>query len=270
MRLCMQDFAEPSELLASNNVDRDALLAYATEACDWSTAHALAPLQWARNQNGLQDVAMFDFTCLHKAVHSSLVHVRHGVPLLMTLVGDSLCEPFWPIGSGIGRGFLGSLDAAWMIRDWFAGHKSRLQVLAEREFVCQLLSQTSDDNLNKQHAHYTIQPRTRYPLLDLSAAKLDTVTHLVLSDDPLTDNDSWLLPPQPSARSSSFNRAPPSPARRNDSNNVAKLDEQLLLRWLQIRLQRYAQRFTLFDLHESWRSGVALCALVHLMRPDLL
>ena len=30
-------------------------------------------------------------------------------------VGDSLLEPFWPEGTGVGRGFLGVLDTAWMI-----------------------------------------------------------------------------------------------------------------------------------------------------------
>jgi hypothetical protein len=37
-----------------------------------------------------------------------------GRTLLVSLVGDSLMEPFWPEGLGISRGFLSALDAAWL------------------------------------------------------------------------------------------------------------------------------------------------------------
>lgn len=40
--------------------------------------------------------------------------------LLVGLVGDSLLEPFWPTGSGCGRGFLSAMDSAWMVRQWAA------------------------------------------------------------------------------------------------------------------------------------------------------
>ena len=70
-------------------------------------------------------------------------------------------QPFWPIGSGCARGFLGALDAAWMIRGWASGKMTPLEVMAERESIYQLLSQTTPENLNKNFAQYTIDPNTR-------------------------------------------------------------------------------------------------------------
>lgn len=47
----------------------------------------------------------------------------------------SVClQPFWPMGTGIGRGFLAALDSSWMIRHWSLGG-APLEVLAERS-VC--------------------------------------------------------------------------------------------------------------------------------------
>lgn len=40
-------------------------------------------------------------------------------------------QPFWPMGTGIARGFLAALDSAWMIRSWSQGG-APLDVLAER------------------------------------------------------------------------------------------------------------------------------------------
>ena len=74
-------------------------------------------------------------------------------------------KPFWPTGSGCARGFLGALDAAWMIRNWAAGKHTPLEVLAERESIYQLLSQTTPENLNKNFSHYTIDPNTRFVAL---------------------------------------------------------------------------------------------------------
>lgn len=45
----------------------------------------------------------------------------------------ALCslQPFWPLGTGIARGFLASFDTAWMVRSWGLG-VPHLKVLAER------------------------------------------------------------------------------------------------------------------------------------------
>ena len=47
----------------------------------------------------------------------------------------SLCvlvaQPFWPLGTGIARGFFAAFDTAWMVRSWGLG-VPYLKVLAER------------------------------------------------------------------------------------------------------------------------------------------
>lgn len=40
-------------------------------------------------------------------------------------------QPFWPMGTGIARGFLAAMDSGWMVKSWAQG-KTPLEVLAER------------------------------------------------------------------------------------------------------------------------------------------
>lgn len=40
-------------------------------------------------------------------------------------------QPFWPLGTGVARGFLAAFDAAWMVKRWAEGAEP-LEVLAER------------------------------------------------------------------------------------------------------------------------------------------
>lgn len=40
-------------------------------------------------------------------------------------------QPFWPLGTGVARGFLAAFDAAWMVKRWAEG-TGPLELLAER------------------------------------------------------------------------------------------------------------------------------------------
>ena len=71
-------------------------------------------------------------------------------------------QPFWPTGSGIAKGFLGGLDAAWTIRHWAMGEMTDLEVIAERESIFRILPQVSPDGLRKDNKDCTIDPRKRY------------------------------------------------------------------------------------------------------------
>ncbi|XP_029969017.1 LOW QUALITY PROTEIN: protein-methionine sulfoxide oxidase mical3b-like [Salarias fasciatus] len=130
----LQDFADTGQLLSQGNVDQNALQAYARKAADFSTNHQLPSLDFAMNHYGQPDVAMFDFTCMYASENAAMVRQRHGHQLLVTLVGDSLLEPFWPMGTGVARGFLAALDSAWMIRSWAQGEL--LWTSWQRERVC--------------------------------------------------------------------------------------------------------------------------------------
>ncbi|XP_032500728.1 F-actin-monooxygenase MICAL3 isoform X9 [Phocoena sinus] len=127
----LHDYADTELLLSRENVDQEALLSYAREAADFSTQQQLPSLDFAINHYGQPDVAMFDFTCMYASENAALVREHGGHQLLVALVGDSLLEPFWPMGTGIARGFLAAMDSAWMVRSWSLG-RSPLEVLAER------------------------------------------------------------------------------------------------------------------------------------------
>lgn len=176
------DYADTELLLSRENVDQEALLNYAREAADFSTNQQLPSLDFAINHYGQPDVAMFDFTCMYASENAALVREQNGHQLLVALVGDSLLEPFWPMGTGIARGFLAAMDSAWMVRSWSLG-ASPLEVLAERESIYRLLPQTTPENVSKNFSHYSIDPATRYPNINVNFLRPQQVRHLYNTGD---------------------------------------------------------------------------------------
>ena len=47
------------------------------------------------------------------------------------------------------------------MQEWSEGHKSVLQILAERESIFRLLPQTTSENLSKEFKNYAPSPTTR-------------------------------------------------------------------------------------------------------------
>uniref|UniRef100_A0A665W966 F-actin monooxygenase n=1 Tax=Echeneis naucrates TaxID=173247 RepID=A0A665W966_ECHNA len=239
----LHDYADTELLLSRANVDQAALLSYAREAADFSTSHQLPTLDFAINHYGQPDVAMFDFTCMYASENAAMVRQRNGHKLLVALVGDSLLEPFWPMGTGIARGFLAAMDSGWMVKSWAQG-KTPLEVLAERESIYRLLPQTTPENVSKNFSQYSVDPTTRYPNISLNFLKPSQVrkklcfTWFIIL--PL-----WLVETQSVARSSK------------------------LLNWCQRQTEGY-RNVNVTDLTMSWKSGLALCALIHRYRPDLI
>ncbi|XP_038164635.1 protein-methionine sulfoxide oxidase mical2b isoform X3 [Cyprinodon tularosa] len=247
----INDYMETERLLSSDNVNQEALLSYAREAADFGTNYQLPSLDYAINHYGQPDVAMFDFTCMYASENAALIREKHGHQLLVALVGDSLLEPFWPMGTGCARGFLAAFDTAWMVRGWAQG-KSPLETLAERESIYRLLPQTTPENISKNFDQYTIDPATRYPNLNSSCVRPQQVRHLFI------DGNSGVVEKGGLSRRSV-----------NLSRKESEVRPGRLLTWSQTQTQGY-RAVDVTDLTSSWRSGLALCALIHRQRPELI
>ncbi|XP_077324968.1 F-actin-monooxygenase MICAL3 isoform X16 [Lithobates pipiens] len=251
----LQDYADTEMLLSRANVDQEALLNYATEAARFSTNQQLPTLDFAINHYGQPDVAMFDFTCMYASENAALVRERNSHRLLVALVGDSLLEPFWPMGTGIARGFLAAMDSAWMVRSWAQG-ASPLEVVAERESIYRLLPQTTPENVSKNFNQYSIDPTTRYPNVNLQFLRPSQVRHLYNTTE-MKDLNLEI--------SNHINAQRTPKLGRNES--VARSSK--LLGWCQKQTEGYVG-VNVIDLTLSWKSGLALCAIIHRYRPELI
>lgn len=163
-------------LLAEKNVDRTALDAVIRKVIAFRfkekepTLAEVSDEPMAYADAGPQ---LFDFSKLRRAA-SNLKFVEppadkalHGSapPLLFSLVGDALLEPFWPEGLGIIRGFFSALDVCWAISQWASGASPEsilLNVASTFAELKTLGARTRGNVLRKEEAHFALAPSTRY------------------------------------------------------------------------------------------------------------
>ncbi|KAF3686454.1 [F-actin]-monooxygenase MICAL2 [Channa argus] len=123
-----------------------------------------------------------------------------------------------------------------------------------KESIYRLLPQTTPENIAKNFEQYTIDPGTRYPNLISSCVKPHQVRHLYISRE---------------LNSCSLERAATIRRPVNLCRRETEIRPARLLTWCQKQTEGY-KNVTITDLTSSWQSGIALCALIHKFKPQLI
>ena len=164
-KVFVTDGKELGDLCRRENIDYPMLIEYVKEVNDFATG---LELDFYIKKNGRPDVSLFDFSRRAVSTNACRMFQRHGATMTVLLIGDSLIEPFWPLGTGLALGVLTVLDAAWFIKGFAEAVLSPLELIVYRESLFKLLnSEFNSNNLLKPFSNYTIDPSTRYPNFQL-------------------------------------------------------------------------------------------------------
>jgi hypothetical protein len=122
-----------------------------------------------------------------------------------------------------------------MIRG-YALNKNTCDLFNERENIYQILSQTTNENLSRDHHKYSLDPVTRYSNLKTYQMPLGSIENIqTCTDQELSKTYChW----------------------------------KTLLNWSQMVVQPYNIKIENFT--TSWRDGLAFCAIIHRFRMDLM
>lgn len=248
-------------LLSRSNIDPNQLQNYALDAANFATNYKLKDIfEFETNSRGNPDVSIFDFTSRYHSKYAAIIRRCRGRDVLGLLVGDSLINPFWPTGTGIGKGFLGVFDACWTFREFCLGKKSQQQILQEREVIYKILDSCDPGNsasaLIQKFAGYTIDPKTRYNLLGIGN-RSENVPILFVEEDHKSGKKRSLAPNDP------FNT-------KRSRCGTMKDQETQVLNWMRavMPLEKKYRNCGLQEL--PWKTGSVLLNLIKSIRPDWL
>jgi len=262
-----KDHEVTADLVASSNVDEECLKDFIRTAADRATQGKMPQFEFAKNNRGNDDVALFDFTRMYRAEHASRFEELHGRKLMLALVGDSLIEPFWPMGTGCARGFFAVFDLAWVTRNWQLKRNdqdptksSEFEALWLHDQLYRLLQFSTPSTTNQSYQHYTIDPQTRYLNMLCKPIRLEKIFHLYTSNRPIEKLPEISPPVITDQR----------PKRSTLTRKASSLGDNKLLNWCKNSTAFYADDVTIDDMTSSWRNGLAICAIIASFRPNLI
>eukprot|EP01121_Diplochlamys_sp_Union-15-3_P020889 TRINITY_DN829_c0_g1_i1.p1 TRINITY_DN829_c0_g1~~TRINITY_DN829_c0_g1_i1.p1 ORF type:complete len:170 (-),score=27.67 TRINITY_DN829_c0_g1_i1:96-605(-) len=146
-----------STLLSRDNVDKAKLESLVKDVAKYVE---LPDVPFSKNSRGDNDVAIFDFSQKKQAEE---MYKTPDPNTIVTLVGDALKEPFWPLGTGANRALLSAMDTAWLVKKFFSEPNTPPEKLREStKKYYKVLSVSSPEDLHKNFGIHSIDPHTRY------------------------------------------------------------------------------------------------------------
>jgi hemerythrin-like domain-containing protein len=171
---------EISELVDYRNVIEEQLVALARDIATFCGVPETNGI--VSNHLNKPDVQLFDFSertqsdeasklveieCKCKTpesetevVEKTEVSVQTKSNVIVTLVGDALIEPFWPLGTGCNRAVISGLDAAWIVHE-MATKKPTPEIIKTRQ-GCYLKMKSALAETFVEPYKICLNPYTRY------------------------------------------------------------------------------------------------------------
>jgi len=163
-----------SELVQYSNIKEDQLVAVARDIATFCGIPQNNDILY--NHQNKPDVQLFDFSeRIQSEEASKLVEVvnqcKENIPsnasneevkknVIVTLVGDALIEPFWPLGTGCNRAVISALDAVWVVHE-MAINKPIKEIIQTRQ-GCYLKMKNALAETFAEPYKICINPYTRY------------------------------------------------------------------------------------------------------------
>eukprot|EP01126_Amoeba_proteus_P024450 TRINITY_DN2462_c0_g1_i7.p1 TRINITY_DN2462_c0_g1~~TRINITY_DN2462_c0_g1_i7.p1 ORF type:complete len:476 (+),score=69.86 TRINITY_DN2462_c0_g1_i7:606-2033(+) len=150
-----------SELIHTSNLCVDNLLGYVRDVATHCTLPSSCPV--TKNHYGKPDVALFDFSNRHMSEEAArMVPSKEGSSsLLVSLVGDALLQPFWPMGTGVNRAILSALDTAWMMRELKEGVPVE-EAITNRNKYYLFMKNALAGSIPRAFGKTNVEPKSRY------------------------------------------------------------------------------------------------------------
>lgn len=133
---CLIEDLDRTDLVRQSNINFEAVENLVRDVVNIATDGKLATCEFLKKSDGeTNDLMLFDFSQMYHADKATNLRQvsEDGQFLLCQLVGDSLLNPFWPLGTGIGRGFQGVFDSADLAKYYFENFNRFVEQLERGE-----------------------------------------------------------------------------------------------------------------------------------------